>query len=382
MLIINARILPMDGETISNGYVHLHEGKIVSLGAMDSAPSGDGTVIDAQGGWLLPGLIDAHCHIGMWEDALDKEGDDGNEATDPVTPHLRGLDAVNPMDRCFTEALAGGVTGVLTGPGSANPIGGQFVFLRTLGNRVDDMALLEPACMKFALGENPKRVYGESNHTPATRMATAALIRETLFKAREYGRKKAAGKDPDFDMKLEALLPVLDGTLPAHFHAHRADDLFTALRIIKEFSLRGVLVHATEGWRIADALKESGVPVITGPFLTDRSKPELKSLTIAGTGRLSAAGLTPAICTDHPVIPSAHLMLCAALAHREGMDELEALRAVTLYAARAAGVAHRTGSIAPGKDADLSLWPNHPFDVTRGPSLVLSAGQIGFRQQA
>lgn len=380
MLIIHAHILTMeDSPSISDGYIRIHQGKIVSLGTMDCTPPDDGEIIDARGAYLLPGLIDAHCHIGMWEDALDREGDDGNEDTDPITPHLRALDAVNPMDRCFSEALAAGVTGVLTGPGSANPIGGQFVFLRTSGRCADDMALLQPACMKFALGENPKRVYGDKKRTPATRMATAALIREALFQANAYREKKQSGISVDFDMKLEALLPVLDGSLPAHFHAHRADDIFTALRIIREFKLNGVLVHATEGWRIADVLANSGIPVITGPILTDRSKPELQHLSLSGPGRLSAAGIKPALCTDHPVIPCAHLMLCAALAHREGMDELEALRSVTLYAAVAAGVSQRTGSLVPGKDADLALWPFHPFDVTHGPSLVVSGGNIVFR---
>lgn len=370
----------MEGEILPCGWLLTGENKVAALGPMDTLPQHAGETFDANGGTVLPGLIDAHCHLGMWEDAIDFEGDDGNETTDPVTPQLRAIDAINPMDRCFREAAAAGVTTVVTGPGSANPIGGQFVAMKTLGERMDDMILKAPLCMKFALGENPKRVYGQEKHSPATRMATAAHIREALFSAREYGEKKARalekGEDlPDFDMKLEALLPVVRGELTCHFHAHRADDIFTAVRIAREFSLDYVVVHGTEGWMVADTLQREGVRVITGPFLTDRSKPELKNLSIAGTGRLSSAGMQPAICTDHPVIPSNHLLLCAALAHREGMDELEALKAVTLYPARILGLSDRVGSLTPGRDADLVVFPGHPFDLSAGPALVLLEGR-------
>lgn len=285
ILIKNARILTMEGETIENGWLLSENKKISALGRMPDCPPAE-KAIDAEGGWLLPGLIDAHSHIGLYEDSIGFEGADGNEDTDPASPQLRALDGVNPMDPAFREALEAGVTTVLISPGSANPIGGQIVAMKTAGRRVDDMLIREPAAMKFALGENPKSVYHDKDETPVTRMAVAAIIREQLFQAQEYRtRKEKADIDndtdePDFDMKFEALLPVLRGEIPAHFHAHRADDIFTALRICREFNLQPVIIHGTAGHLIADALTEEQVPVISGPFLTDRSKPELRNLTV------------------------------------------------------------------------------------------------------
>lgn len=361
----------MDGPVIPDGFV-VFEGKtITAVGPMEALPAGySGPVLDAAGGHILPGFVDAHCHLGLWGDGLGFEADDGNESTDPCTPHLRGLDGVNPLDRCFQEARRGGVTTVLTGPGSANPIAGQFLALKTTGRWVDEMVVKAPAAMKFALGENPKSVYNERKETPITRMATAALIRENLSKAQEYQAKQAKAQDdpdtdsPDFDPKLEALLPVLRGILPAHFHAHRADDIATAVRISREFGLNFAIVHGTEGYKVAPLLASAGVPVITGPCLTDRSKPELVGQTLDNPVLLAQAGVKVAICTDHPVIPIQHLPICAAMAVRAGMDPEDALAAVTRNPAEIAGLGDRLGVLAPGRDADIVVTQGHPLDWT------------------
>ena len=280
MLILNGVVHPMDGPVIPRGFVAFEGEKLTAVGPMEALPAGaEGPVLDAEGGHILPGFIDAHCHLGLFGDALGFEADDGNESTDPCTPQLRAVDGVNPLDRGFREAREGGVTTVLTGPGSANPIAGQFLALKTDGRWVDEMVLKAPAAMKFALGENPKSVYNDRKETPVTRMATAALIREHLAKAQEYQDKQAKADGdpdqdmPDYDAKLEALVPVVAGELPAHFHAHRADDIATAVRLSREFGLKLVVVHGTEGYLVPELLAEAGVPVITGPCLTDRSKP-------------------------------------------------------------------------------------------------------------
>ena len=382
MLLINGYIHPVDAPEIPNGFVAFADGKITAVGAMDTLPALQAEqAIDLKGAHVCPGFIDAHCHLGLFGSGLGFEADDGNESTDPVTPHLRALDAVNPLDRYFSEARAAGVTTVLTCPGSANPVSGQGLILKTAGSWVDEMIVRAPACMKFALGENPKTVYNERKEGPVTRMATAALIRENLSKAAEYRTKKlAAESDPDdegpeYDAKMEALLSVLSGELPAHFHAHRADDIATALRISKEFGLKAVIVHATEGHRIPELLEREQVPVITGPSLTDRSKPELNDLTLENTAILAGKTAT-AVCTDHPVIPIQYLPLCAAMAVRGGMSENDALSAITLTAAEILGIADRVGSITPGKDADLAIFEQHPFDWrNRGPKQVYLNGE-------
>lgn len=381
MLLINGTIHPVDVPDIPRGFVAFSEGKITAVGPMDQLTAQlDGEVCDLKGAHVCPGFIDAHCHLGLFGNAVGFEAEDGNESTDPVTPHLRALDAVNPLDRCFSEARAAGVTTVLTEPGSANPVSGQGVIIKTAGRWVDEMILSAPACMKFALGENPKSVYNDRKEGPVTRMATAALIREVLFKASEYQVKKQMSEaDPDdegpeYDAKLEALLPVLNREVPAHFHAHRADDIATALRISKEFNLKPVIVHATEGHLIRALLEQEQVPVITGPCLTDRSKPELAGMTLENPAVLSGVTLT-AICTDHPETPVQYLPLCAAMAVRGGMSEEDALAAITLNAAKILGIEDRVGSITPGKDADLAIFSDHPFDWhSRGPEQVYLNG--------
>ena len=383
MLIINGTVHTMDGLTIPNGYVAVSGDKIAKVGPMEECPSHwEGETLDAQGGHIMPGFIDAHCHLGMFGDAVGFEGDDGNEATDPCTPHLRAIDGVNPLDRCFQEARAAGVTTVLTGPGSANPISGQFAALKTTGKWVDAMVVKAPVAMKLALGENPKCVYNERHETPVTRMATAAIIRENLCKALEYGEKldKAASDEeedkPDYDAKLEALLPVVRGELPVHIHAHRADDMATGIRICKEFGLKYVLVHGTEGHLIPDLLAQEGAGVITGPCLTDRSKPELMHQSLETPAILQRFGVKVAICTDHPETPIQYLPLCAAMAIRGGMDPESALACVTIRAAELAGVADRVGSLAPGKDADVTVTSAHPLNWLSRMRLVVMDGKV------
>ena len=364
MLIVNGVIHTMDVGTISNGFVQTEGKRIIRVGPMTELPPADDTgVIDARGGHVLPGFIDAHCHVGLYGTAAQE--DDLNECPAPCTPQLRALDGVDPFNPYFREARRAGVTCVLTGPGSANPIAGQSVLLKTAGRVIDQMAVRAPASMKFALGENPKGVH--KSRGPATRMASAALIREQLTRAMDYDNKCTRAQtdgsvdNPDFDAKLDALRPVVTGRLAAHIHAHRADDIVTAVRISKEFGLDCVIVHGTEGHLVADFLAKEGVPVITGPIITDRSKPELANLTMENTAILARAGVQVALCTDHPVVPIGLLPLCAALAARAGMDEEDALAAITINAACIAGVGDRLGSLTPGKDADIVVLDAHPF---------------------
>lgn len=385
---------------IERGYIKFSEGKITGLGQILSDETGDGVIIDAEALYgpsaaIYPGFIDGHTHLGLAEDSLTFEGDDVNEATDPCTAQLRGIDAINPCDRCFEEARQGGVTCVAAGPGSANPVGGQIAVFKTAGKRIDSMILAAPAAMKFALGENPKNVYHGKNQGPETRMATASVIRENLTKAKKYGEawdkyyaslekykaalekaKKAEDDEPDepdepdFDAKCAALLPVVRGILPAHIHAHRADDIFTAIRIAKEFGLKYSIVHCTDGASIAGELAAEGATAFAGPNLCDRSKPELRSQSFENPGALDRAGVKIGITTDHPVIPLQYLPLCAALAVRSGMNREAALRAITVNPAEILGVADRVGSLEPGKDADFAVWDGDPLAVMSRPADV------------
>ena len=387
LLIKNARIITMAGEEYNKGYIAAEEGKIKALGDNEDAGSieagGCTQVIDANGCYVLPGFIDPHCHVGMWEDSVGFEGDDGNEMTDPVTPQLRAIDAVYHADRAFVEAREAGVTTVVTGPGSANVIGGQFAALKTYGRSVDDMLLKHPVAMKVAFGENPKSVYHEKRQAPSTRMATAAILRENLLKAKEYKqmlddyeRDSENNDKPDYDMKLEALLMVLNGKIPVKAHAHRADDIITALRIAKEFGLKITIEHCTEGYLITDILLEENVPVITGPFLTDRSKIELRNQSVKAPGILSKAGIKTAIMTDHPCTPVQYLPLCAAVAIKEGMDEYEALKAITINAAAITGIDGRVGSLETGKDADIIITDGPPLELKTRVLYTIINGQV------
>lgn len=361
----NAKIITCAGDIIDKGTV-IFDDKIRYVGE-DTDKFKVDEVIDADGLWVTPGLIDAHCHVGMFEDSLGFEGSDGNEDSDPITPHLRAIDGINPFDRAFEDARKAGITTVVTGPGSANPIGGQFAAIKTAGICVDDMIIKAPCAMKFALGENPKSVYSEKDDAPFTRMGTAALIREALIKAKMYLEQMQKWEDdpeecdrPEFDMKSEALIPVLKGEIPAKVHAHRADDICTAIRIGKEFNIKITIEHCSDGDRIADILERESLPVMLGPTLSDRSKPELTNLTFDTYKNLSDRGIEVAIITDHPEITIENLPLCAAMAVRHGMDEEKALKALTITAAKNCGIDDRVGSIEVGKDADISVFDGNP----------------------
>lgn len=380
ILIKNGKILTMTEKVYEKGCILIDNGKIIDIQEKIEAPA-ETEVIDADGLVVMPGIIDAHCHLGMWEDSVGFEGADGNEATNPITPELRAIDAINPMDVNFKEAREAGVTTVMTGPGSANVIGGQFAIIKTYGKRIDNMIVKAPAAVKVAFGENPKRFYHGKGQAPSTRMATAGLLRETLMKAKEYMKKKKLGetnpeKMPDIDIKLEALIPVLNREIPLKAHAHRADDMFTALRIAKEFDVKITLDHVTEGNLIVDELKKENVPLIVGPSFGERSKIELKELSFKTPGILSNAGLKIAIMTDHPVIPLQHITMCAAYAVKAGMKEEDALKAITINAAEFIGVSDRVGSLEVGKDADIAIFDGNPLDIKTDTLYVLVDGNI------
>ncbi len=387
MLILkNGKLLTMAGPEFV-GDIAVENGKIIALG--EELPAENAQVRDVSGCYVMPGIVDAHCHIGMWEDGMGKEGSDGNECTNPVTPELRAIDAINPYDRCFTEACAAGVTTCVTGPGSANVVGGQFVAMKTAGDSVEDMTLRFPVAMKAAFGENPKRVYGDSEKTPQTRMATAAILRKALLDAQEYGKKIEEGeqdpaKRPSRDLGKEALLAVIKRELPMKIHAHRADDILTAIRIAKEFNIRFTLEHCTEGYlipaQIKRAIEEQGAGIIVGPLLSERSKIELRNLSFKAPKVLYDNGIEFAIMTDHPVIPEQYLTVCAALAVREGLPEEVALRAITIQAARITGIDDRVGSLEVGKDADIAVFNGHPLDFRTRCVLTLVNGKIAHEE--
>lgn len=390
LLIKNGTILTMENEngTIENGQLLIDNGKIVAVGSKLEVPAGC-EVIDANGGYVMPGIIDAHCHLGMWEDGMGFEGADGNEMTSPITPQLRAIDAINPMDRSFREAYENGVTCVCTGPGSANVIGGSFAVIKTCGKRIDSMLVKETAAMKIAFGENPKRVYNSKDKMPMTRMGTAGLLRETLFKAKDYlaAKEKQAGQAEDkkdevkFDFQLESLVPVMNKEIPLKAHAHRADDIFTAIRVAKEFGLKLTLDHCTEGHLIADELAREGFPAIVGPTLSERSKIELRELTFETPAILSKAGVKIALMTDHPVIPVHYLPICAALAVKSGLSVETALKAITINAAEILGVGERVGSLMVGKDADVVVFDRHPLDILARTQAVVINGEVAFRRE-
>ena len=351
------------------------DGKIAEIGAGLTAAC---PTFDAAGRQVNPGFVEAHCHIGLDGSGIGFEGDDCNEMTDILTPQLRAIDGIYPQDPTFREALEAGVTTVCTGPGSANVLGGQFAVIKTAGHRVDDMIVRPFAAMKCAFGENPKRCYKDKNNY--SRMSTAAKLREALMKAQEYDAKKqAAGDDPakrpPLDVKLEALLPVLHGEVPLKAHAHRADDIFTAIRIAKEFGVRLTLEHVTEGHLIAEDLAKEDYPMAVGPSLTYASKFELRNKSFTTPGILAKAGCRVSIITDSPVIPQSYLPLCAALAVRAGMDPFDALRAITIRPAEHIGAADRVGSIERGKDADFVVMDG-PWDaVSSGVKAVFVNGE-------
>lgn len=385
ILIKNGKVYTMAGDVIENCSILIKEGKIAEVGRDIIAPL-DVEVIDAEGKIVTPGFVDAHCHLGLFEEGIGFEGSDGNEMVDPVTPQLRAIDGINPMDISFREAYEGGVTTAITGPGSANVIGGTFAAIKTYGNRVDNMVVKDPVAMKIAFGENPKRVYFEQKKSPITRMATASILRETLFKAKTYMEKKEnledPSKAPDYDLKMEALIPVLKKEIPLKAHAHRADDIFTALRIAKEFDLDITLDHCTEGHLIADELAKEGKTAIVGPTFGSRSKFELKNKSFDTPKVLVEAGVKVAITTDAPVIPLQHLGLCAGLAVNAGLSEIEAFKAITINAAEIVGLEERIGSIEVGKDADIAIFDGHPLkDLDCKTYATIIDGEIVYRAE-
>ena len=362
LLIQNGYIKPMVGKDIKKGCILIDDnGKIAKIGTKITAPEGV-EVIDAGGRLVTPGCIDAHSHIGMWEEGLNWEGADGNESSDPTTPQVRAIDSINPMDEAMTNALQGGVTAACTGPGSSNVVGGTFAAIKLYGKRIDDMIIKFPAAMKCAFGENPKGSYGKNGKAPKTRMATAAILRELLFKAKRYVEDKEAGKNPSFDMKLEAMIPVIKGEIPLKAHAHRADDILTSIRIAKEFGVKLTLDHCTDGVVIADELAKEGYPALIGPiFFGRKSKIELTSKEGKNPALLHAAGVPICLITDAPVITQQYLPLCAALSVQAGLDEETAWKAITINPANVIGIADRVGSLEKGKDADIVIWTADPM---------------------
>lgn len=371
--------------TITNGIIEsdilIENGKIIEIGKNIVDPL-DAQIIEAEGKIVLPGFIDAHTHLGLWEDGMGFEGADGNEETDPITPQLNPIDGINPMDNTFVEARQGGITSVCTTPGSANVMGGQCIAIKTFGKRIDKMVLKNPVASKIAFGENPKSCYGRDEKMPQTRMAIASLLRENLKKAEEYLDEIELYEEhedhdkPEYDIKMESLIPVLRKEIPFKVHAHRADDMFTAIRIAKEFDLRLTLDHCTEGHLIVEELVEEGYPVVVGPSLSERSKIELRNLTFDTAGILSNAGIEVSIMTDHPVIPVHYLPICAGIAVKHGMKKEKALEAITINPAKTLGVDDRVGSIEVGKDADIVVWDGCPLEIQSSVLYTIIDGKI------
>ena len=362
LFIKNGYIKPMVGNDLENGCILVDDnGKIAQVGQNIPIPEG-AEVIDAGGRLVTPGCVDAHSHIGLWEYGIGWAGSDGNESSDPITPQLRAIDAINPMDESFKLAIQGGVTAACTGPGSANIVGGTFVAIKLHGKRIDDMIIKNPVAMKCALGENPKSSYGKSSgKAPKTRMAIAAMLRELLFKAKRYCEDKENGKNPAFDMKLEAMIPVMKGEIPLKAHCHRADDIFTIIRIVKEFGLKLTLDHCTEGALIAEELAQEGYSAFVGPSLGMPGKNETMNKSFETPAALHKAGVPISIITDHNVIPQENLPICAAWAVSAGLDMDEGWRAITINPATSLGISDRVGSLEKGKDADIVIWTADPM---------------------
>lgn len=371
-------VVPVEGKPLDGGTVLVRDGRIEAVGAKVRVPRG-AQVVDATGRWVLPGFVEAHAHMGVHEEAEGWAGQDTNEMTDPNGARMRALDAINPADEGFRDALSGGVTTAVVKPGSGNPIGGQTVALKCWGRIVDEMLIRHPVSVKSALGENPKRVYGDQKKLPSTRQGVAAVIRDAFSRAQDYRAKRdaAAKKSEPFDRdpSCEVLVRVLDGELPWSQHSHRADDIATAIRLADEFGYRLIVNHATEGHLLADVLADKGIDVVIGPLFTTRSKVELRQRHLRNPGLLARAGVRVAITTDHPVVPINFLVHQATLAVKEGMDSGEALRALTINPARIMGLDDRVGSLEPGKDADVVIWSGDPLDVMSRALRVLIGGR-------
>lgn len=387
MKIYNAEIYTMtddEGGIIKEGFIEILEGKIFAVkeGTPDKINTED---INAFGGTVYPGFIDAHTHLGIIEDGIDFEGDDCNEASDPFTPQMRAIDGINPFDRCFDEARKRGITAVASCPGSANPCGGEIAFIKTDGIFIDDMIISGVRGVKFALGENPKRVYNDKDESPVTRMAVAAIIREGLYKAKRYMHdydSYLADSDnldpPEYDIKCDSLIPLLERRAKAYFHCHRADDICTAIRITREFNLKSVIIHGTEGYLVSDILKRFDIPVICGPVICDRCKPEMKGLNLKNASALNKKGVLTAVCTDHTVIPIQYLPVSAQACQKGGLSFIEALKSVTVNPAMIIGAEKSIGALKKGMDADLQVYHKdaNPLDLLSEPNLVMINGKI------
>lgn len=375
LLIQNGTLHTMEEDKPIKADMLIRDGKIAKIG-QGIQPEKDVEIINAEGLHVYPGFIDAHSHIGIAEEQTTAQTDYSNEGTNPVTPFIRAIDGINPMDSAFHNALATGVTGVMVGPGSSNPIGGQFAFIKTYGRCVEEMVVLAPAAIKIALGENPMSTYGLSGTMPATRMGIASVIREELFRAQQY----LQNGDEEKDYRLECYRELFAGKIPLKAHVHRTDDIFTAIRIAKEFGLELTLDHCTEGHLIAQEIAESGFPAIVGPSLASRTKEEVAYSDFKTPGILHKAGVSVALTTDHPVSRIQYLPLCAALAAKEGLGEQEALRAITIDAAKICRVSNRLGSLKEGKDADLAIFDGNPLEISSSVRMTIINGKVVWPQ--
>ncbi|SFA71473.1 Imidazolonepropionase [Cellulomonas marina] len=388
LAVVGGRVVPVVGEPVEGGTVLVVDGRITAVGAADEvAVPADAEVVDATGRWVLPGFVEAHGHVGLHEEGEGVAGNDTNEMTRVNAAAVRAIDAVNVDDEGFRDALAGGITSVVVKPGSGNPIGGQSVAMKTWGGRtVDEQVIRDAVSVKSALGENPKRVWGERKQTPQTRLGTAAVIREAFVAAQHYRDKRdaAAAKDEPFarDLTLETLVRVLDGELVWDQHTHRHDDIATALRLADEFGYRLVVNHGTEGHKLADVLAERDVPVVFGPMFTSRSKVELRDRGIEHLAAIAAAGVRIAITTDHPVVPINFLVHQATLAVKEGLPPTTAIEALTVNPASFFGLEGRIGALAPGLDGDLVVWSGDPLDVTSRAERVVIEGRTVYTWDA
>lgn len=391
MWIINGTIYTMTGDIFKNGFLRIKDHLIESVGSMEDlkeemadilAGETKERVLDVHGAWVMPGLIEAHAHIGLTEEKNGIIGDDCNEQTNPILPALRGLDAVNPLDPAFHDAIQAGITSVMAGPGSANVVGGQFVFLKTHGRCIDDMIVKSPAAMKVAFGENPKVSYGDQNLCPSTRMGTAYMLRRELFRASQYLEKKEKGTLEEKDFDLESWVPVLKKEIPLKAHAHRADDILTAIRIAKEFDIELTLDHCTEGHLIVDEIAASGYPAIVGTDLTSRSKVEVAYMSFKTAGVLAKAGIKVAVTTDHPVALIQYLPICAGYSVKFGLPMEEGLKALTLYPAQICRVDDRVGSLEPGKDADIAIFDGNPMEVFTHTLYTIIDGEIVYDKES
>lgn len=383
MYIVGGMIKTMAGEDIPQGCIHVVDGKIAEIGKRDEVavhPAAHERVLEIENGLIMPGIIEAHCHMGITEEKKGMEGDDCNETVNPITPWLRAIDAINTMDAAFDDAVRAGITSAMIGPGSSNVVGGQFAFLKTKGRRIDDLIVKAPAAMKVAFGENPKVNYSGQGQSPATRMAIAGMLREELSRAVEYARRKKDAEERgeyfEQDFRRECWLPVLDREIPIKAHVHRADDIFTAIRIAREFNLRMTLDHCSEGHMIAEELAAEGFPAIVGPDLASRSKIEVQNMAFKTVGILNRAGVMTAVTTDHPVSLIASLPLCAGLAVKSGLPLEEGYRAITIHAAGICGVADRVGSLEVGKDADIAIFSGNPMEIFTETLYTIIDGEI------